>query len=321
MSPRRAGLAAALACGLAASEAGARVVERIAAVVGDELILQSEVEEKAAPFLRQLAAISDRNERAVRAEALRREVLDRLIDDELILIQARELKLTVASDEIDKSIDSIKRDNNLTDAQLMEALAAQGMTMAAYRQDVKRQILRYRVLQIAVGAKIAISDREVQSYYDRYVRGSEIEVRAAHIFLAIPPGADAGAVLEREQAAAELRRRVEAGEDFAALARSYSEDPATRDEGGDLGYFGKDLLPKAIEEVVFAMRVGEVRGPIRADRGFHVLQLIDRREKPAQPLEDLQEDIRNRLRQKVVEKETRTYLNELRGRILVDVRS
>ena len=129
-------LAAALAL-LAAGRAGqARVVEKVAAVVGASIILASEVEEKAAPLLGDLARITDPGKRAARATALRRETLERLIDDQLISDQAAELRLSVTPEQVDSSIAEIKRQNNIDDKQLDDALHAQGMSMEAYRSDL-----------------------------------------------------------------------------------------------------------------------------------------------------------------------------------------
>jgi parvulin-like peptidyl-prolyl isomerase len=80
------------------------------------------------------------------------------------------------------------------------------------------------------------------------------------------------------------------------------------------------MLPKPIEEMVFAMKIGEVRGPVRADRGFHVIKLVDRRVKEVKPLADVKEELRNQLRQKEMERQTKNYLTELRKKTLVDVR-
>src|SRR5262245_38066077 len=146
------------------SRAHARLVEKIAAVVGDNIILASEVEEKAAPLLAEANRISDPGKRSARATELRREVLDRLIDDELILQQAADLKLTISPEQIDQSIEEIKRQNNISDEQLREALRGQGMTMASYRADLKKQLLRYRVLNISVGSRVTITDEEVKAY-------------------------------------------------------------------------------------------------------------------------------------------------------------
>jgi peptidyl-prolyl cis-trans isomerase SurA len=301
--------------------ARARVVERVAAVVGDSIVLASEVEEKVAPMLGDVNRIPDPDKRAARAAALRREVLERLIDDELILQQATELKLSISNDQVDASIEEIKRQNNLNDDQLREALRGQGMTMTAYRADLRRQLLRFRVLNIAVGSRVNISDDEVRSYYDRHMKdGSNTQVRASHVFIAIPDGADASVVSEKQALAQKILERAKAGEDFGKLAREASDDAATRADGGDLGYFGKDMLPKAIEELVFSMKVGDVRGPIRADRGFHVIKLVDRKLKEPKPFDEVKDDIRMQLRQKDMERQTKIYLAELRKKTLVDVR-
>ncbi|HTA19537.1 MAG TPA: peptidylprolyl isomerase [Polyangia bacterium] len=320
----RRGAASGLALGalLALSgRADARLVEKVAAVVGDNIILASEVEEKAAPMLADASRIGDPAKRAARATALRREVLDRLIDDELILQQATDLKLSVTNEQVDQSIEEIKKQNSLDDDQLKEALRGQGMSMAGYRADLKRQLLRYRVLNIAVGSRVSISDEEVKGYYERHMKdGGNVQVRASHIFVAIPDGADAATVAEKQAWAKKLLERAKGGEDFAKLAKQYSDDAATRGDGGDLGMFGKDMLPKAIEEIVFSMQPGELAGPVRADRGFHVIKLVSRKVGDAKPLAEVQDDIRIQLRQKEMEKQTKSYLTELRKKTLVDVR-
>jgi peptidyl-prolyl cis-trans isomerase SurA len=314
--------AVALALALAAAPAArARVVERVAAVVGDSIVLASEVEERVAPLLVDANQIRDPDKRAARSSALRREVLDRLIDDELIVQQAAELKLSISNEQVDASIEEIKKQNNLNDDQLREALRGQGMTMAAYRADLKRQLLRFRVLNIAVGSKVNISDDEVRAYYERHMKdGTNVQVKASHVFIAIPEGADAQLVADKQAQAQKILERAKAGEDFAKLAKESSDDAATRAEGGDLGYFGKDMLPKPIEEIVFAMKVGDIRGPIRADRGFHVIKLVDRKLKDPKPFDEVKDDIRMQLRQKDMERQTKSYLAELRKKTLVDIR-
>jgi peptidyl-prolyl cis-trans isomerase SurA len=307
---------------LAATPASARVVEKIAAVVGEDIVLSSEVEEHAAPFMQEISAMPNPTQRAARASALRREILDRLVDERLIIQQAAELKLSVSSEDVDRSIEQIKKENGgLTDAQLTSELVKAGQSMASYRQEIKKQILRYRVLNIAVGSKVTVSDTDVQSYYDGHMKsGDHVQVKASHIFVAIPENADGVTLKAKEKFAHDLLERAQKGEDFAKLAKDFSQDPATRDEGGDLGYFGRDMLPKPIEEMVFSMKVGEVRGPVRADRGFHVIKLIDRRVKEVKPLAEVREELRNQLRQKEMERQTKNYLSDLRKRTLVDVR-
>jgi peptidyl-prolyl cis-trans isomerase SurA len=298
----------------------ARVVEKIVAVVGSDIILQSEVEDRAAPMMADIAAISNPGQRAARASALRRQILERMVDDQLLMQEATDLKVSISSEEVDKSIEQIKKDYGIDDAQLRDELRKQGMSLAAYRQNTKREILKYRIINIAVGSKVSVTDADVQSYYERHMQAANVQVRASHIFLAIPEGADAATAQEKEKQAQLLLQRAQSGEDFSRLAREYSEDPATRAEGGDLGWFGKDILPKPIEELVFSMNVDEVRGPVRADRGFHVIKLLGRRSQDPKPLSEVRDQIRGQLRQREMERQTKNFLGELRKKTLVDIR-
>ncbi len=315
-------LAAALVAAASSTAAQARIVERIVALVGDEVVLESEVNERSRPFLEEIAALPDANQRKQRTSALRREVLERIVDEHLLLQQANELKLSVSSEEVDRSIEQIKKDYSLSDTQLADELRRQGMSLASYRQNTRKEILRYRVINIAVGSKIQVSDNDVESYYERNMKsGKNDNVKVSHIFVAIPENADAAKVLEREEYARKILARARAGEDFATLAKELSEDRATRAEGGDLGYFGKEMgLPKPVEELVFSMGVGEIGGPVRGNQGFHVIKLVDRRAADVKPLADVKEQLRLQLRQKEMERQTKIYLSELRKKTLVEVR-
>jgi peptidyl-prolyl cis-trans isomerase SurA len=310
------------ALALFSAPAAARVVERIVAVVGEDIVLESEMNERAKPFLEELSALPNQAQRAQRTAALRREVLERMVDEHLLLQQANELKLNVSSEEIDRSIEQIKRDYNLTDAQLAEELRKQGMNLASYRANTKKEILKFRVINIAVGAKVQVSDSDVESYYQRNLKqGANVQVKVSHIFVQIPENADAAKVLEREEYAKKILARAKGGEDFAKLAKELSEDRATRAEGGDLGFFGKEMgLPKPVEELVFTMKPGEVGGPVRGNQGFHILKLVDRRAKDVKPLTEIKEELRSQIRQKEVERQTKLYLGELRKKTLVEVR-
>lgn len=309
-----------LALLLLSVSAHARTVEKIVAIVGDDIVLQSELDERVDMIMPTILAIKDPGERNARQSAIRREMLDILIDERLLTQQAAEIKLTVTSDQVDRAIEQIKRDYSLTDEQLKNELTKQGISMATYRQNTRREILKYQVLNAAVGSRVNVGDSEVQNYYERHMKTASVEVRASHIFISIPENADNTTVVEKEKFARSLRERASQGEDFAQLAREFSEDANTRKDGGDLGFFGRDILPKPIEEIVFAMKAGEIRGPVRADRGFHILKMMDRRTKAAKPLSEVQEEIRARLRQREMEKQTKLYLDELRKKILVDVR-
>jgi parvulin-like peptidyl-prolyl isomerase len=302
--------------------ARAAVVEKIAAVVNGEIILQSELEDRIRPMLAEVRKESDPALRQRRETSVRREVLDRLVDEELLQQQARELKVAVTPQDVDKAVDEVKKRNNISDTQLNEALLQQGLDIATYRQEVKRQITRIKVIEIAVRAKVAVSDDDIKRYYDQNLRqlGADRKVRASHIFLAIPEGATNAEAEQVRKSAADLVRQARNGADFAKLAKEHSQDSATRQEGGDLGYFGRGMLPPAVEEIVFAMDPGEVRGPVRAERGFHIIKLVDRQDEKARTYEEVKDQLREQLYQQELDKHTRSWLGELKKRAHVQIR-
>ena len=122
------------------------------------------------------------------------------------------------------------------------------------------------------------------------------------------------------RSAADLVRQARNGADFAKLAKEHSQDSATRQEGGDLGYFGRGMLPPAVEEIVFAMDPGEVRGPVRAERGFHIIKLVDRKDEKARTYEEVKDQLREQLYQQELDKHTRGWLGELKKRAHVQIR-
>jgi parvulin-like peptidyl-prolyl isomerase len=196
------------------------------------------------------------------------------------------------------------------------------MTLAQYRQDLRKQILRLKVVNAAVRSRISVSDEEVKNYYEQVVRrtGTQRTVRASHIFIAIPEDATPKDVERKRRFAGDLVERARAGEDFAKLARTHSEDPATKEEGGDLGYFQRGSLPAAVEEIVFNMEVGEVRGPIRAARGFHIMKLLARKDEGVKPLKDVKEQLRQQLYAQEMEKATKAWLLEIRKKAHIESR-
>lgn len=311
MNSRVAVLAFAVHLGPAARAA---VVERIVAVVNDDIVLLSEVEDR----LRFMVAENP----AQNPDKLRKGVLDGLIDERLIAQEAVTLKLEVDRMEVDRAVDEIKRQNKITQAELEEALRAQGMTMSGYREDLRNQILRLKVLNLQVRSRVSVSDEDVRKAYEQNLRttGTDVKVRVRQILVAIPPDSPRTVRDTRRAQAIVLGERVRAGEDLGELAKQVSDDPSTRAEGGDLGYVERSALPPEVGEVVFAMKVGEVRGPIYSDLGAHIVQVLDRKASEARPFEEVKEELRRQIHGQEVEKQTRLWLVDVRRRAHVDDR-
>jgi peptidyl-prolyl cis-trans isomerase SurA len=303
--------------------ASARVVERVAAVINDEVLLLSQVNDRMRPLLAQLQQIPDATARQQKHEELKRQMLQMMIDEELIRQEAAKLKLTVSEKDLELAIADVMKKNNLTREQLEDALRQEGKDLRSYKETILRpQLLRLRVLNVQVRSRIMVGDEEVKAFYQKNLRalGVGSKVHARHIFVSLPRNATTRQVEERRRYAESLLARLRKGEDFAAMARKLSEDPATRDDGGDLGWFERGSLPGSIEEVVFAMKKGEIRGPLMAERGFHLIQLLDHKESGARSLDEVKDELREQLYMQKMEKATQAWLSEVRKRSHIDIK-
>ncbi len=298
-------------------------VERIVAVVNSEIILLSDardrgvgagitVEEKGTPAERRTA------------EQALKPVVERMVEDVLVQQQAAELKLTVEEAEVDRAVEEVRKQNNLDPESFQQALAGQGYTIAAYRKDLRRQILRLKVINTAVRSHINVSDEEVKAFYEQSARqsGGHREAHVRHVLVKVPAGADDREVERLRRVAARVVEEARGGKDFGELAKTYSDDEGTKADGGDLGWIKQgEGLPQAVDDVVFSMdQAKEVRGPIRTDRGFEVLQLLEKKEGDLRPFNEVKEQLRQQLYASQLEKQTQSWLNELRKKAHIEIR-
>jgi peptidyl-prolyl cis-trans isomerase SurA len=315
-------LLAALAL-LAPAAARAKLIERVAAVVNEDIILLSELNERLRPLLPQLQQIQDQTSRQQKLEELKRQALQVMIDEELIRQEAGKLKLTVSEKDLELAISDVMKKNNLTRDQLEDALRQEGKSIESYKSSILRpQLLRLRVLNVQVRSRIMVGEEEVKAYYQKNLRalGVGVKVHARHIFVKIPVGADSPKIAERKRYAESLLARIKKGEEFGAVAKKLSEDSATRSEGGDLGWFERGSLPDSIEEVVFSMKKGEVRGPLLAEQGFHLIQMLDRKESGARSFDEVKDELREQLYVQKMEKATHSWLAEVRKKSHIDIK-
>jgi peptidyl-prolyl cis-trans isomerase SurA len=312
--------AAVVAVACSTAHAG-RTIERVVAVVNDDIILDSELEQWALPQLRAPIDL-DTPEGRKSWDDHKRKVLDQLIESTLVKQQAVELKLSVTGEEVDRALDEVKRQNKLDDSTFVEALKQQGFTIEGYRKNLRRQILELKVLNTAVRSRIQITDDEVRAYYNTNARqlSGDKTAHLRQILIAVPPDAPADEIERRRKTAQKLVERARSGTSFVELAKSYSDDESTKSEGGDLGWVGKGVLVDQLDEAVSAMDTGDVRGPVRTGRGWHVLQLVERQAGALRPYDEVKDQLRKTLYDQQVEKAQGSWIKELRKRAHVDVR-
>lgn len=298
------------------------VVERVVAVVNDSIILQSELEARMVPVRGEAMQIADAKERERRLAKLTTQVLDEMVNEELIVQAADAAKVEVDSSEVQAAMDEIKQNNNLDDAGLQQVLSQQGFTMANYKQDLRRQLLRLRAVNQLVAPKVQVTEEDVKAKYDQMARRSQSvsSVKLSHILIKLPEHPTEQQIAEAKEKAAKAITRVQGGEDFAKVAADTSEDAGTKDTGGELGWFQRGQMDQNWESVVFSMGKGEVRGPVNGQNGLEVFYVTEVKSSELKPYAEMKEQLAREIRRREMDKATQTWIDELRKKAYIDIK-
>jgi peptidyl-prolyl cis-trans isomerase SurA len=266
-----------LVLGLAAGRAFAQGGDYIVAVVNQEVVTAAEVQQRIAQ-IRDDAAHSRTS--LPSSAVLRQQVLDALIDERVLVTNARDSGVRIDDVELDRAVANIAAQNQLTMPQLRDRLRGEGLEFSKFRDSVKDKMLVERVREREVASRIQISDAEIDALIEqrRAASGGNAQYDIAQIMVSVPDGASLAVVAERRERALAALQRARAGEDFAAVAREVSED-GNRAKGGEIGMRAADRLPDVFVRTVHLLKVGDVAPDLlRSAAGFHVLKLVDRRD-------------------------------------------
>jgi parvulin-like peptidyl-prolyl isomerase len=298
-------------------------VDYVVAVVNDAIVLNSELETRRVPVLGEAQQIADPKERDRRIAKLTSQVLDEMVNEELIVQAAEASKIEVESSEVQAALDEVKQTNNLDDAALASALAAQGFTLTNYKTELRRQLLRFRAINQLVAPKVQVTDEDVRARYDQMARRTEQvqAVKLSHILFKLPEHATEQQIAEAKDRASKALARVKGGEEFAKVATSDSEDDSTKATGGELGWFQRGSMANPEwEPIVFSMEKGDVRGPVVGPQGFHVFQVTEVKRSDLKPFADMKDQLQRELRRRETDKQTQTWLEELRKKAYIDIK-
>ena len=272
-------LALVLAMSAATGEARAQRLDGIAAVVNDEVVLQSEVEEQLYLFLLRNQARPDSAE----TDTLRREILDQLIDEKLIVAEAKRQGVTAPDAEVNQQVEQAMREakERLGSAEAFaEQLKRENLTedklREKYRNEVRRQMLAQRLVQKQVAHK-QVSQAEAEAYFKAHPEKFPKmpgQVRVSLIQIPVMP--DSVTEAKARAAAVAARARISKGEKFAKVAAEVSDDPASARAGGDLGFLTKGNADPAFERALFSQKPGQLGQPVRGAFGWHIIEVIER---------------------------------------------
>lgn len=272
-------LSLALACGAAVAQSGASTLkpgDHIAAVVNQDVVAASEVNQR---YERLRAEARQRGE-AADPEVLRKQALEALIEDRVIVTYARENGSRVDEPELDRVVGNVATQNRLSMEQLRERLQAEGMDYKRFRENLRDQMMTERVREREVQGRIRITDGEIDQFLDEQRKKSAggAQLNLAQILVTVPEGASEAQVAERRAKAEAALKRVQGGEDFTAVAREVSED-GNKARGGEIGLRPADRLPDIFVDFVRDLKSGQVAPQLlRSGAGFHVLKLVQRRD-------------------------------------------
>lgn len=252
-------------------------IDRIAAVVDEDVILRSELDRAVANISAQYAG---RENQLPPRDVLEKQVLERLVLVKLQVARAQGTGVRVTDQEIDQAIAGIATQNKVSVEQLREQLARDGGSYNEFRVSIRDELLTQRLRQRFAQGRISVSEGEIDAALAAQ-QNSGAQFHLAHILIAMPEGATPEQIATAQKKIDGVKGLLEKGElDFAAAAVRYSDSPNAL-EGGDLGWRSLDEIPNAFAEVIRGMSAGQVSTPIRGPSGFQLLKLVETRDAAA----------------------------------------
>jgi peptidyl-prolyl cis-trans isomerase SurA len=263
--------------GLAAPTLHAAVEELdgIAAVVDDDVITRIELDNRLQALVKQLQR---KGTQLPPMRVLQRQLLERLIIEKLQMAQARRLGISVGDEELNKVIERIAAQNNLSLLQFREALQREGVSFASFREDIRQEVIITRLRSSQVGKRINILPQEIDNLIESQHRSQSKseELHLQHILIALPSDASPEQIAESRSKVEQVLAELRAGADFSNMAISHSAGPQAL-EGGDIGWRRLAQLPVAFADALKGMGPGEISEPIRSTSGFHLIKLLEKR--------------------------------------------
>ncbi len=250
----------------------AQVLDYIVAVVNDEVVLNTELEQS----LQQIKAQYAGNGQLPDDEVLRRQILERIVITKAQVQRALQGGLRVSDADLNRAMEEIANRNGLDLNQFALTLRRQGIDYLQIRQQVRDDILVNQLRQAEVDSRVVVTDEDIDLLLEHSALEDQSEFHLAHILIAVPSGADPKTRREAEEKANDIVRKARAGQDFTQLAITYSDSPRAL-EGGDLGWRRGNALPTLFADLVPQLEPGAISDPINGGGGLHIVKLLERR--------------------------------------------
>lgn len=304
----------------ASAFAQSETVDRIVARVNKHIITLSELRAVSEPFLAAARTQLTGPEKEKKLKELEKSILQKMIEEKLIIDKAKTMGITVTDQEIDKAIDELKQRHSLNDFQFQQLLEQQEIPLEEYKETIKEQILASRAMGVAVHSKIELTEAEAKGYYERHKEEFFLpeDIKARQILIQCPPKADPS---ERQRAEAEAKHVHKAllnGADFAQLAKKHSQDPSS-EKGGDIGHIKRGELLPALEKSLFALEEKAISPVIETGRGFHILKVEDKRTKRLKTFSEVKNEILDKLYKDKLGARHKEWIDEVKKDAFIEI--
>jgi peptidyl-prolyl cis-trans isomerase SurA len=305
------------------THANATIVERVVAVVGERPILLSDLHKRARPFLIHIISTTPNpTQQASQESDMYKELLNRMIDDRLEEQAADKGHILATSEEIDRGIRQKAESLNISVKELLKAAQQQGLTEQEYRDEIRRQVLEGKLIQLRVMARVRVTDEDARAAYAHWRKETQGEqlVDIRLLPLRLNPNATTAQIAAVQATAQGYAQRARSGESFCSLIQQYSDDQGTKNTCGSRGLQGVSTLLPALANAIATMKQGEISDAmVLPDEGVVIVaQLV---KGPHTPTYDEVKDVmKEHAMGEVVERQRKLWLDELRRNVYVDVR-
>jgi len=287
------------------------------AVVNGKVISKTEFDREMSRVEQQFAS-QGRPLNGSQLSEIKKEVLESLINRELLYQESKKKGIKVDKTAINNQLEELKKRFS-NEAEYKNALAKANLSEAIIKSQIKTEMAIRELIDQQFSKKVTVSDEEAKSYYNNHLDSFKQpeQIRASHILIKVDPQANE---LEKEKARKrliEIKERLQKGEDFATLAKEFSQCPSGKN-GGDLGYFKRGQMVKPFEEAAFALEPGEISDVVETRFGYHLIKVFEK--KPAYTIAyiDIKEKIKDFLKKEKTKKEVEQYIKNLKEKAKVE---
>ena len=249
-----------------------------------------------------------------------RNILDELIGYKLLLQESHARKVVVPDADLEKRMNEVKKQFPSEEA-FKKMLDARKITVERVRSELRNELVVGRLIESEIAPKIGVTNDEIATFYKLNSSRFQLpeKVRASHILISVPAGADAGAKAAAMTTATTVLKKAKSGGDFAALAREYSQDPGSAASGGDLGFFEQGKMVGAFNDTAFKLPKGQISDIVETEFGYHIILVTDKQAGRVVPLEEARGQIEGYLKEVNRKKEMQSFVRALRSKAKIEV--